>query len=123
MNEKYFTSLELSQRLKDLGIEQKSEWYWKYGGRLSGPWLASLISKKEYETPSYGSADSAYSFYSAFHVGELGTLLREEHIDQWYSYPEFRLKLKSSITPDARNEREAEARGLMLAYLKEKGLI
>jgi len=75
------TSLELSKKLKELGAEQKSLWYWDNHEGLD----QGFILTQEAETEE---------FYSAFTVAELGEMLKEYALDYWYSYPDFRLKVQ-----------------------------
>ena len=115
MNKKLVTSLELSRTLEKLGVKQESEFYWVHvEGCKEDDWV---IQSKD---NIHSKADIVYS---AFLSGELGEMLKKIDIDCWYSYPDFRLKLARHNTSDARDEREAEARGKMLVYLKENKLI
>ena len=127
MNQKYVTSLELSKQLKACGIPQESEWYWLQWGDTE-KW--DLIDIDEACDCGYGDGPKCLHDYknkvSAFHVGELGEMLKER-ID----LPNYDLITKKWICvmpPDIRPEfidanTEAECRGKMLLYLKQNNLI
>ncbi len=74
MNTKYVCSLELAKRLKELGVKQESDFYWieRHGKRrqhkLTGTFF--LIKMRDLDFRK-----SMRSYYSAFHVGELGDML------------------------------------------------
>jgi hypothetical protein len=136
MNEKHVTSLELSKRLKALGCPQKSEFEWCFV-----PAGVSVLSKEWLHKVGepYGIAPAGMKTYSAFLASELGEMLpwfikvnnidevflnMAKDIDDWFIWYEgvdvkgFDYKWES-IT----GKTEAEARGNMLAYLKEEKLI
>lgn len=116
--EQQVTSLELSKRLKELGVKQES-YFWWVNGLLGSESTFAAIPKTDEE-------------YSAFTVAELGELLPElyydangnefflasqkMHLGTWlvrYESDEYEVANQTS------DKNEAEARGLMLAYLIE----
>lgn len=142
MIQNHVTSLETAKRMKELGFNQESDFWWQYGGKFSTGFQSTLISKEEKEAPRFGSADSAYSYYSAYHVGELGERLPiniydeeddceffllsgpHQEVKLWFVAYAFTSKENSVIYiyyEDAENE--AEARAKMLIYLAEQELI
>ena len=104
-------SLELSKKLKELGVKQDSYFSWAERDTIDG-WLVELSDE----------LDSEDECYSAFTVAELGEMLKKVDLDYWYSYPDFRLKLPESTTSNTRSEKEADARAEMIIYLIENKL-
>ena len=107
------TSLELSKKLKELGVEQNSIFWW-----------VNYTSGKEDWDLKFSKQRLASEFISAFSVAELGEMLQE-----WKN-----LRLDSTKDSNgwsiAKNETdriyadtEADARGKMLIYLLENNLI
>jgi len=81
MNNKLVTSLELSKELKELGVEQKSEFWWVESTEGAGDY------KVQCESCSYEYGNN--NVYSAYLSGELLTLITRN------------VKLNSKdITPD-----------------------
>jgi hypothetical protein len=111
--EQQVTSLELSKKLKELGVKQESFFYWALRQDVS--WICAQ---------GKGWSDSV----SAFTVAELGEMLPEEYVlpyrmdsdnGRWRCYP---------IEDDedlflAEADIEADARAKMLVYLLENKLI
>ena len=112
------TSLEISKRLKELGVKQES--YFRYVQNKDELWF--LRSEPEYR-----------SGLSAFTVAELGEMLKNTGFedktngyyrstfwfqDKWYSS----MDTKSGV-PAITADTEADTRGLMLIYLLENKLI
>lgn len=138
--EQQVTSLELSERLKELGVKQESYFMWCIDDKLS------YIGYELRQTPVYTSQKRRHDNFSAFTVAELGELLPNGiaanlkidrgtalHIGrkrngQWFcgysvneigthGTPFFRwLENKQADT-------EADARSKMLIYLLENKLI
>ena len=122
--EEQVISLDLSKRLKELGFEQESLFYWRTSSTSDS--LAHL---------TYGLLDTKFSiYYSAYTCAELGEMLpqyievqvgifylriEKENIYWKCGYAKFDSKNflfgEQSLT-------EAEARAKMLIYLKENGL-
>lgn len=105
------TSLELSKRLRDLGVPQKSLFYWKEDTN-------QLIYADE--TNIY---EQLRLYSSAFTVAELGDMLKDELMPEWCKgkwegVVKHASKLESVIF---RCDTEADARAKMLAYLLKHG--
>lgn len=119
--EKQVCGLELAQKLKELGVEQESMFYWSHGfncQKMDDFWELLFI---ESERLKYGDKISAFTVAelgeilpSGFKVCKTGTLkyLGSQCIEQgeWEDLPETLSQL------------EADARAKMLIYLIEKGL-
>lgn len=118
MNEKHVTSLELSKKLKELGVKQESEFYWSKEGSVFNP-----------INPKY----NMHVLCSAFLASELGEILPENFGDGEYLYDiHFAKVLKKwyatghdttkkhyiHFTADT----DANARAKMLIYLIEQKL-
>lgn len=120
--EKYVVSLEIAKELKEIGIDQKSEFYWacseeNYGKPLRYVLITKIMENKHHE---YYNANK-YFLYSAFTVGELGELLP----DDCYTY-------RHGLKPDRRfwfcsirgtqlmvsADTEANTRAQLLIYLE-----
>lgn len=115
-------SLEISKRLKELGVKQESLFWWsdpvkKARDTSSESWQPRLLqSNRDKESEKC-------DIYSAFTVAELGEILSEHRIcDQfgngtkkWYTVDE------NGKTFEA--DTEADARGKMRIYLSENKLI
>ena len=105
--ENQVTNLELSRKLKELGVRQESLWYWQ----KQKSWFIHRYKPNREEV------------FSAFTVAELGEIWKRKNIDEplphigvdgWYSYlGENEVKEKT----------EANARGKILIYLLENGLL
>jgi hypothetical protein len=128
MNPKYVITLEQAKKLKELGVRQESEFYWKY--------LRSVDKNKEKWRLMAKTETDEFNWYilercSAFHVGELGEMLP---LSLWHNN-DWRY-LRQNKTKD--NEKwecsyntffscfgntEAQARAEMLIYLLEHKLI
>lgn len=146
------TSLELSRRLKALGVKQESYFWWNYVVSSSCEGNDDFATRREgWQLMSAHWEDAVKAqFCSAYTVAELGNLLPREIEYQASSkeksgYDGYRpmfLKCGKTIMdngwyvmysdPHPANEvpvhsthadTEADARGLMLAYLLENSLI
>lgn len=116
--EQQVTSLEISKRLKDLGVKQESLFYWSFYDGGNNKDEPGLIFTDE------SNQGFKEDLISAFTVAELGEMLQE-----WKN-----LRLDSTKDSNgwsiAKNETdriyadtEADARGKMLIYLLEHNLI
>jgi len=112
--EQKVTSLELSKRLKELGVKQESYFYYVDGD------LWDKTAQSDYEMPSTPSRDK---WISAFLAEELGELLKKVDFNIWYSYPDWRLKLSDDIETRGRDESLTNAMAEMIIYLKKQNLI
>ena len=115
--EKYCISLPQAKRLRELGFWEESRYAWQEEKAYPGHFFLVDIAKTGYD-PEY------FIYYPAYHVGELGEILEhwlgviryEEDwvVDHWTERGgELKVRL---IT-------EAQARGRLLIYLLENGLI
>lgn len=113
--EKQVTSLELSKRLKELGVEQESLFWWvNYDyplGVRDDLWnvQGNHVGYKEY--------------YSAFTVAELGEMLPEGIRSSKYQRKWICKKGHTRNTYYEYADTEADARAKMLIYLLENKLI
>ncbi len=125
--ESQVTSLELSKRLKELGVKQESYFQWR-------------CTESEENPPhwhiEYGRDDFHYPNYvSAFTVAELGEMLPESieetewthilEIDHWDEgkWHIVYASAKGDYFAEVHAETEADARAKMLIYLIENNLI
>lgn len=113
------TSLELSKRLKELGVKERSFFYWSKVARSSGT-NYELIWADSGEYPS-----DLIGEYAAFTVGELGEIMKHTSMEcvwfpeknQWGCFG----TLDGIDTFYA--DTEADARGCRFAYLIENKLM
>ena len=124
--EKQVTSPELSLRLKELGLPQKTVWQWVF-----------IADKKPYlERKERFCYTLSKRVCSAYTVAELGMrcLYSWQGVKGWYGSPtpdgkinDFAKKHRKKLLEYLDNmypvETEAEARGLMLEYLMKNKLI
>lgn len=107
--EKQVVSLELSRRLKALGIKQDSMFYWEDHPSF----LPVLILRRNFER-----YEDKTDYYSAFTVAELGQLLPRGFRSSKSNVEDFIIGWKRQVTtPD---KSEADARARMLACIAEK---
>jgi hypothetical protein len=121
---KQVVSLELAKKLKELGVTQRSLFYWSRYGRDTIPeddydvYFQSVVFK-------IGTKEIEY--FSAFTVAELGEMLPRGYmsfhnsLNKWYCED-----LDTFIQPHYKAEEydtEADARAKMLIYLLENNLI
>lgn len=126
--EQQVTSLELSKRLKELGVKQESYFYYYpvYGPKIGG------IQTYKYKIAPLN--ESGNNKYSAFTVAELGELLPYKWavIKQMYGFQIFGIKKDAPLNYTMLGGHgislpiiltEADARAKMLIYLLENKLI
>lgn len=131
--EKQVTNLELSKRLKKLGVKQGSLFYWRMVPGMAEPYLRQKDSKwQRWQYPN--------QHYSAFTVAELGEMLPETlgkgfDVEQYkYATLDEPYQLEASdyvgtaqriphLVYQAKGKTEADARAKMLIYLLENKLI
>ena len=142
--EQQVTSLEISKRLKELGVKQESLFWWRLGYSTSesfdnGVSLGKHGNFRDYELtyypkPRYGTADLKWNqadlqkLYetelSAFTVAELGEML-----PSWIGHPqELPRKTEDKWSFQIKGfydlaDTEADARGKMLICLLENNLL
>jgi len=121
--EEQVTSLELSKKLKELGIKQESLFYWKTyrPDQFDKAPHPKIINFKE--EPGF----SEDSLYSAFTVAEFGRMFGKLMILSGY-IPRFKhysckYFYGSTVVNQFVAGTEADARALMLIYLLENSLI
>lgn len=126
--EKLCCSLELAKKLKELGVEQESVFYWTGKALFSSGHALERLNgtRKIVIQPGQLPVDG----FSAFTAGELGELLpewfnswREEEQkddEKWFCWEDAKRteKIEMQQAPT-----EADARGKMLIYLLENKLI
>lgn len=126
--EQQVTSLEISQRLKELGVSQESIYFWRSVSNNTAPepenWYYShyLVVSREKVPEQFNNA--RLRFCSAFTVAELGEMLREEESElptYLSSTKEWVAVYETTLIGGA--DTEADARGKMLIYLLENKLI
>jgi hypothetical protein len=136
--EREVVSLELAQKLRDLGVKQESLFEYRlfdFGGEMvwSKPLFVGEVPKK------LGSADVGFGVCSAFTVAELGEMLPakvnggylrigkrdKDDFAVWYEGDEIEdIEDGYLETVDAVGGcGEADARAKMLIYLLENGLV
>lgn len=116
------TNLELSKRLKELGVKQESSFYW----HRSIP-----VDLNDWALVRVNAGGVAMEYISAFTVAELGEMLPERYFTQkwdckWSGYQEIS-EGKKALLPvcfeSFTSDTEADARARMLIYLIEQGLV
>lgn len=115
--EQQVTSLELSKKLKALGVKQESLFWWSVydGGNTK-------------EKPGIIFTDDANHGFeedltSAFTVAELGDMLPDRDITSFNHKGTWYCEIASWINAKAEDGFEANARAKMLIYLLENNLI
>jgi hypothetical protein len=116
-------SLELAQKMKELGFEQESLFYW---------WWDEYTEENDFIIEEYDALPTKYDYkaekYSAYTVAELGEMLPMNCLCG-FAYDINGKEFKVYINALLENERyfasktEADARAKMLIYLKENKLI
>ncbi len=124
--ENQVVSLELSKKLKELGVKQDSLFYWVGMSIRKGKDVKvgfALWSKKELDKLIKELGQTQEAIISAFTVAELGEMLPEEVTSnsKRLSYPHRFFNFKS--LPFKMPNIEADARAKMLIYLIENKLI
>lgn len=136
--EQQVTSLEISKRLKELGVKQTSLFVWQrqkdYQRKiLTNNWKVILCNKND--NTGFG-AEHGYSRYiSAFTVAELGEILNQKYWAVRYRFYNKKFVVDATPIPHGigaavmphtlteKADTEADARGKMLIYLLENKLI
>lgn len=111
MIEDHVTSLELSKKLKELGVKQESEYHWKVFYNGQPPELSRLTPDRS----------NKFVNYSAFLASELEEMLPDYYATH-HGEDGYRCfggeKIHSEVA-----DTEANARAKMLIYLIENGLM
>ena len=129
--ENQVVSLELAKKLKSLGFEQESLWYWQEGTHYT-TYVCNIVSSGISNSNKKAWCGNRED-YSAYTVAELGILAKDYIHKSWGSENKWKC---SCITEHKRDEEnidseetffyantEANARATMLIYLKENNLI
>jgi len=136
MQTKYVVSLELAKRLKELGCKQESDFYWEQtiGGDQEQRGEATLTTRHLKECCE---KDKALRFIPAYHVGELGELLKgfcttsymcnirkQGESEQWGCARQVTDDDLHFMLKDVQfGNTEADARAKLLIYMIEQGLL
>lgn len=120
MNTSHYPSLELCKKLTEA-------WFWHTEKVHLTPFPENRPSW-EIETIIIDSDKTHYfewevDIYVAPSVMELLDCTPIDKIDIWYSYPDWRLKLKENTTSDVRNETFPNALAEMWLWLKENNYL
>lgn len=137
--EQQVISLDLAKRLKELGVSQHSYLYWSVPNPEKAKAAAERQGLEKAETQlTKMHWGLPFDEYAAFTVAELGEFFRKVPYLQVVWMPAWKEdgtqslaklvngetgKRLCDITGEAEKLWEAEARGLLLAYLIENGLI
>lgn len=121
MNTKYVCSLELAKRLKELGVEQESDFWWALNPRTLRYALKDSDEHPVLKDIHHVNGVAMEGFYSAFHVGELGEILPDDMTTFHYHGQHFCEQMHKSIK--GKSDTEANCRAKMLIYLIENKLI
>lgn len=124
--EQQVTSLELSKKLKELGVKQESLFYWT----RNYTWKSGDFKADSKEYIGYSKNKKHYSEYeyAAFTVAELGELLPNlttswKQIETSDGDIGWRCHYDDKEVKTTIADTEAESRGKMLVYLLENNLI
>lgn len=136
--EQQVVSLELAQKLKELGVKQESIFFYR-GEDEEGKKLRGADTTLNYS--AYPKDHNQYTnAISAFTAAELGEVLPEklyhstygnfynyyltiQHEDGWRVWYESMSSADGSFFPDITADTEADARAKMMVYLLENSLI
>lgn len=112
--EEQVVSCEIAKRLKELGVEQESLWYW-FDVKNS-----SLLLGLSYKIPTGLYRHDIVGIYSAYTVAELGRDLPKFHEFKLFKNPsQYHMLLDKEATVWHSADTEANARGKMLIHLLE----
>lgn len=125
--ENQVTNLELSKKLKELGVKQESLFYWHETEKDEDYWIDAdtpvydIELKMGSSVPYYGN--SVY-IYSAFTVAELGEIIRvANNADVWAAYKAVGGKEIFGLGGIIKQSLNVELLAKMLIYLIENKLI
>jgi hypothetical protein len=110
--EEQVTSLELSKKLKELGVKEESLWYWWKAGHI-------FVEEERYAGKQWEKLASAFT------VAELGEMLPKgfnQYEDTFYKTRTWKFRT-SARGLNIEGNTEADARAKMLIYLLENRLM
>lgn len=118
------TSLEISKKLKELGVKQQSYFVWCQYSPSAPPWTPKQALSINGDLDDWAYEQSTDK-WSAFTASELGEMLPEgfSSIKEFGQWKCFHNRFNSKITEFRIGNTEADARGKMLVYLIENKLI
>lgn len=129
--EQQVTSLELSKKLKELGVKQDSLFYWWLDPTVEGD-IPEIVDHKPIKDIEGGML-SLYDVYSAFTVAELGEMLpvrigENTHLECWFTALDEGMKYyhvgyRNNNDATQNEKTEADARAKMLIWLIERDYI
>jgi len=108
-------SLELAKRLKELGMKQYSLWYWFTDSHFE------VARVKRHDEIPYPLMKRRQAVYSAYTIAELGEMLPSVLIK--YDWHVQHRVIYKNFTHITLADTETDARGKMLIYLLENGVI
>lgn len=114
--EEQVISLDLARRLKELGVQQKSLFYWRFDASIPNRYI-SLIAKQE-----LGGQPPFLDFASAFTVAELGEMLPFAYTTYKSELCHYVAHSNKSLEIEKANT-EADARAKMLIHLIESKIV
>ena len=109
--ESQVASLELSKRLKELGVKQDGAFWW-----------CRAVRKKSYRI-ILGKPDRYAEKFSAFTVAELGNILKHTDLPFFEAHTKRWSTIHRDGTINLSADTEADARAKTLVYLLEKGIV
>lgn len=123
--ENQVTNLELSKKLKNLGVKQESLWYWvqeiivSTGRNIYSDWEVHLKDKIEL----LEERQAIYDAYSAFTVAELGEMSPRHSMHKSIDNPGEWIGWVNDSDRLFRDNTEANARAALWIYLIENKLV
>lgn len=134
---KQITSLELSRKLRALGLKQESLFMWSSDSKLYIRWDLYMVDVEAQVLVKKSYFNDAIDFYSAFTVAEMGEILRDdkhamtqwvdEENEMWCVHCEIddgkMTDTRGALIHEEKAFTEADARAAMLQYLIEHALI
>jgi hypothetical protein len=127
--EQQVCSVELARKLKELGVKQKSHFWW------SRSWIESFENQMDWKLCRFGETFNEITRCSAFTAAELGEMLPHNHASQRKDIPgkkgegvrkewiAYHLVVDETQMVYERGDTEANARATLLTHLLEKGMI
>jgi len=126
--EKHVTLLELSKRLKALGVKQESNLYWMETDNHSGYFLTGEHTKEVIEENRNYCSKNGLGYYSAFLASELGEMLPVDYLtgkvtDKTYNTYHREHPMMLGHYNTYQSESMADSMALMLEYLIQNKMI